>query len=152
MRFVLFAVLALASFGASADTAVVPPMDVPAITAQQKVIQSEIIAERGRYKDLPANTRMELLSRQAAMMSLLQGKSSAAELTADERTKVFNTLEWMEAAINQESDDERLVCRREKPLGSTRTTRICRTVAQEREAKERARQELENVNGIQNRR
>ena len=152
MRFVLCAALALASFGACADSAVVPPMDVAAIMAQQKEIQADIISERGRYKDLPADTRMELLSRQAAMLSLLQGKSSATELSADERTKVFNTLEWMETAINQESDDDRLVCRREKPLGSTRTTRICRTVAQEREAKERARQELENVNGIQNRR
>lgn len=152
MRFVLFAALALASFGACADSAVIPNMDVVAITAQQKQIQSDIIAGQGRYKDLSATTRTELLSRQATMLKLLEGKSSAAELTADQRSEVFNTLEWMETAINQSGDDERLICRREKPLGSTRTTRICRTVAQEREAKERARLELESVNSIQNRR
>lgn len=149
MRFVLFAALALSSFAAWADGAERKPLEIAAITSQQKQIQDDILAERGRYKDLPAATRVELLSRQAAMMRLLEGKTSASQLSADEQVQVFNTLEWMEVTINKEGEDERLICRREKTLGSTRTTRICRTAAQEREAKERARDELDGMRQVQ---
>ncbi|MGO4221686.1 hypothetical protein AB4Y64_07490 [Lysobacter sp. TAF61] len=149
MRFVLFAALALASFTAAADGNAAPKsLDIVAITTQQKQIQQDIIAQRGPYKDLPDTTRVELLSRQATMMRMLDGKASESELSQDQRAEVFNTLEWMEVAINRESDDERLICRREKPLGSTRTERICRTAAQEREAKDRAREDFENLNNF----
>ncbi|HEY0504491.1 MAG TPA: hypothetical protein VGD42_13490 [Lysobacter sp.] len=150
MRFVLFVALAFSSFGAMADdSSERTPLDIPAITTQQKQIQADILAERGPYKALPASKRMELLSRQASMMRVLEGKTSASQLTEDERVEVFNTLEWMEVAINQESDDERMICRREKALGSTRTTRVCRTAAQEREAKERAREQMEGMRGVE---
>ena len=145
MRFVLFAALALASFTVAADrSAPLKPLDLTAIMTQQKQIQEDIIAQRGPYKELPDTKRVGLLSRQASMMRLIDGKTSMTELSPDQQVEVFNTLEWMEVAINQDSDDERMVCRREKALGSTRTTRICRTAAQEREAKERAREEFEN--------
>jgi hypothetical protein len=145
MRFVLFAALALASFTVAADgSAPLKSLDITAIMTQQKQIQEDIIAQRGPYKELPDTKRVELLSRQASMMRLIDGKTSMTELSPDQQVEVFNTLEWMEVAINQDSDDERMVCRREKALGSTRTTRICRTAAQEREAKERAREEFEN--------
>ena len=53
----------------------------------------------------------------------------------------FNTLEWIEAAIN-DSDDDRLVCRRERRIGSNRMTRVCKTVAQIEFERERARSQL----------
>jgi hypothetical protein len=143
MRLVFFAVLAMASFGASADNAGVgKPLEIAAVTTQQAQIRDDVLAKRGRYKDMPASTRDELLSRQARLMKLLEGKKTADDLTLDQQTEAFNALEWIEAAINH-AEDERMVCRREKQLGSTRTTRVCRTVAQEREARERARESLE---------
>ena len=105
-------------------------------------IRDDVMTQKGRYKDMSPDKRVELLSKQAALLTMLEGKKTAADLTAEQQMQAFNTLEWIEAAINN-ADDERMVCRREKPLGSTRTTRVCRTAAQEREAQERAREEME---------
>ena len=149
MRALFFAVLCMASFSvAAADTNPRQPLQVGAVVAQQMQIRDDVMAQKGRYKDMSSDTRVELLSKQAALLTMLEGKRSAADLTAEQKMQAFNTLEWIEAAINN-ADDERLVCRREKPLGSTRTTRVCRTVAQEREAQERAREEM-GINRVQN--
>ncbi len=42
-------------------------------------------------------------------------------------------LATVEKATETEKEDERLICRREKPIGSNRATRVCRTQAQIRE-------------------
>ena len=145
MRALFFAVLCMASFSvATAGASSRQPLQIGAVVAQQMQIR----AQKGRYKDMSSDTRVELLSKQAALLTMLEGKKTAADLTAEQQMQAFNTLEWIEGAINN-SDDERLVCRREKPLGSTRTTRVCRTVAQEREAQERAREEM-GLNRVQN--
>ena len=151
MRALFFAVLCMASFSlAAADTMARQPLQVGAVVAQQMQIRDDVMAQKGRYKDMSADKRVELLSKQAALLTMLEGKKTAADLTAEQQMQAFNTLEWIEAAVNN-ADDERMVCRREKTLGSTRTTRVCRTVAQEREAKDRAREEME-INHYQNRR
>ncbi|KRA16822.1 MULTISPECIES: hypothetical protein [unclassified Lysobacter] len=127
-----------------------PPLAISAITAQQKQIHDDVIAQRGRYKDMPASTRSELLSKQAEVLAMIEGKNSSGDLSQEQQVQVFNRLEWIEAAINN-AEDERMVCKREKTIGSTRITRVCRTVAQEREAREAARDELDRAD-VQNRR
>lgn len=44
--------------------------------------------------------------------------------------EAFNTLEWIEGAING-AEGERVTCRREKIVGSNRAIRVCRTAAEE---------------------
>ena len=51
----------------------------------------------GRYKELSASQRNELLSKQARMLDTIEGKHSTAELNNEERVEVFNTLEYIEA-------------------------------------------------------
>lgn len=151
MRGLIFAAVLLASTAAAAsDVAPRPPLAISAITAQQKQIHDDVIAQRGRYKDMPASTRSELLSKQAEVLAMIEGKSSSSDLSQEQQVQVFNRLEWIEAAINN-AEDERMVCKREKTIGSTRITRVCRTVAQEREAREAARDELDRAD-VQNRR
>ena len=74
------------------------------------------------------------------------GKTTTDELSPFQQTEAFNTLEWIEAAINN-AEDERLVCHREKTLGSNRVTRVCRTVEEERIVKERAKEQLQRNHG-----
>ncbi|WP_157489601.1 hypothetical protein [Lysobacter sp. Root916] len=151
MRGLIFAAVLLASTAAAAsDVAPRPPLAISAITAQQKQIHDDVIAQRGRYKDMPASTRSELLSKQAEVLAMIEGKNSSGDLSQEQQVQVFNRLEWIEAAINN-AEDERMVCKREKTIGSTRITRVCRTVAQEREAREAARDELDRAD-VQNRR
>ncbi|MEG3792295.1 hypothetical protein V1318_19415 [Lysobacter sp. CCNWLW3] len=151
MRCLLLGLLLLTSAAAAAaEGAARPPLAISAITSQQKQIREDVIAQRGRYKDMPAATRVDLLSKQAEVLAMVEGKTSSSDLSEHEQVEVFNRLEWIEAAINN-AEDERMVCRREKALGSTRLTRVCRTVAQERAAREAARDELDHGD-IQNRR
>ena len=114
---------------------------VSAITSQQAEIRSGVQAGNGRYRDMPATIRNELLKRQDQVLTALEGKVSSAELDEEDRLLVFNNLEWIEAAINREEGDE-MVCKREKKLGSNRAERICKTARQIEEEKEYARMNM----------
>jgi hypothetical protein len=143
MRSLFFTCLCVASFAAvaaGADTR--KPLEVATVVSQQKQIRDDLMIRKGRYKDMPDSTRVELLSKQAELLTMLEGKRTAADLSEEQQMQAFNTLEWIEAAINN-ADDERVICRREKVLGSTRTTRVCRTAEYERRAREKARESME---------
>ncbi|MEO6263605.1 MAG: hypothetical protein ABIO58_01310 [Luteimonas sp.] len=119
---------------ASADN---KPLQVSEVLAQQQSIRAEVQAGKGRYKAMPSSKREELLARQTKLMQLLDGKQTSSDLTEAQRVEAFNTLEWIEAAINR-AEDERTICEREQPTGSHRTVTRCRTVAQIREEREAA--------------
>jgi hypothetical protein len=140
--FLLSVLLVVISAGATAHAADRKPLSIAAITEQQVQIREGVIAGTGRYKDMPSSKRVDLLSKQAGLMEMLAGKTSTDDLTEPQRVEAFNTLEWIEAAING-VDDERMVCHREKVLGSTRMTRVCRTVAEDRRLREEARDRME---------
>lgn len=114
------------------------PLAIVAITTQQEQIRDDVLAGRGRYKDMPQATRDELLQRQSELLRMLEGKVSADDLTETQRMQAFNTLEWIEAAINR-TEDERMICRREKTVGSNMPKRVCKTAAQIRDEEEAAR-------------
>ena len=137
---VLFVVIAA---GATAQAADRKPLAIAAITAQQAEIRDGVIAGTGRYKSIPSSKRVELLSKQASLMEMLAGKTSTDDLNERQRIEAFNTLEWIEAAIN-DTDDERMICHREKVLGSTRLTRVCRTVEEDRRYREEGHERMEN--------
>lgn len=118
-----------------------PPLQIGKVVSQQEQIRADVMAKNGRYASMPEAKREELLSRQSQLLRMLDGKKTADDLTADQRMRAFNTLEWIEAAINNE-DDDRMVCTRERTIGSNRVTRVCRTEAQMREQRERAREEI----------
>ena len=70
-------------------------------------------------------------------------QQSTDELSEQQKTEVFNTLEWIEAVANN-SADERMVCERRPVLGSTRKERVCKTAAQWREEREAARSTMDS--------
>jgi len=113
------------------------------IRSQQAEIRAAVIAKTGAYRDLPESTRVELLTRQTRVLSAIDGKQVADELTQEQRTGVFNDLEWIEAAINR-AEDERMVCEYTRTIGSTRKQRVCRTAEQMRAQREAARDRMES--------
>lgn len=119
-----------------------PPLPILAIVEQQKQIRADDIARRGRYGQLPLATRAELMNKQVEVLSLVEDKASTADLSRREQVEVFNRLEWIEATVN-DTEDERMICRIERTLGSNRMVRTCRTVADERKDKERAGRSLD---------
>lgn len=138
--FVLAVALAVPAFAAAATQD--GGLKFDDIRAQQAEIRAGVMARSGPYKDMSSSTRTQLLNRQTEMLSIIEGKAGPSELNEDQRTRVFNSLEWIEATINQ-AEDERLICERRATIGSNRKERVCRTAAQIREDRERAREEFD---------
>ena len=108
--------------------------DAKAILEQQAGIRTEAMNKKGRYKDMDESKRQELFAHQDKVNRMLDGVASTTELPETDQIVVFNSLEAIEAIINQ-AEEERLVCSRVKPAGSNLPTTVCKTVAQLREEK-----------------
>ena len=52
-----------------------------------------------------------------------------------DKTKAFNSLEWIKAAITQ-AENEQVICERKRSVGSNRVQRVCATVAERRKQRE----------------
>ena len=139
----LLVVLIMSLFSTLAVAGETKPFQVDEVLAQQQQIRTDVVAGKGRYANMPNQKRSELMAKQDELTILLEGKQSSSELSHDQYLEAFNTLEWIEATVNN-LQSERLVCTREKTLGSNRTTRICRTEAQLEAQREYARQQMES--------
>lgn len=119
------------------------PADLNELRTEQARIRAGVEAHNsGAYKELSANDRAELLQKQNAMLALLQGKETAAELTAEQQTEVSATLAWIDQKL-QAANDERMVCERRVVLGSNRKERVCMTAANMRAQREAARDQMD---------
>jgi hypothetical protein len=108
--------------------------DAKTILDQQAGIRTEAMNKKGRYKDMAETKRQELFAHQDKVNRMLEGVGSTTDLPEKDQITVFNSLEAIEAIINQ-AEDERMVCTRVKPVGSNRPQTVCKTVAQLREEK-----------------
>jgi hypothetical protein len=137
-------VLSLTLFAPAAFAATDPNlMEFEAIRAQQAEIRAGVESRTGIYKDLSSSDREQLLDKQRFVLATIDGKQSASDLNPQQKDSVFNSLEQIEAIINR-AEDDRLVCQQVKQTGSNRKTRVCRTVAQMREDRERAERDMQN--------
>lgn len=116
-------------------------LDLGKVIQQQKQIRSDLMASK-EYRGLSEAQRTELLSRQDSVLRMFEGKQSADELTQDQKMQAFNDLEWIEATLNG-AEKDRLICKRERAIGTNRLTRVCRTPEQIERERERARQEMD---------
>ncbi|MGO4221687.1 hypothetical protein AB4Y64_07495 [Lysobacter sp. TAF61] len=112
------------------------------IRAQQQQIRYGVENKDGPYRDLSATERDELLSKQAKLLHLIEGKRSTSDLNEEQKTEVFNTLEWIEGAVNK-AENERMVCERRAVLGSTRKERVCKTAAEWNQERDAARNQMD---------
>jgi hypothetical protein len=119
------------------------------IVSQQQEIREEIQARAGRYKDMPGVKRESILKDQDRLFALLAGKHSIDELDAGQRVDAFNVLQSINAAINNK-EDERVICEARKPIGSNRTERVCRSLAQIKADRDTARKGMQGNQGICN--
>ncbi|MGY0633577.1 hypothetical protein [Luteimonas sp. A478] len=112
--------------------------DAQAIVAQQREIQAEAAAGRGRYKEMNPTVMGELRGHQTLVLQLLEDKESSTELPREQQMELFNSLEAISAIINK-AEDDRMICRRERTVGSRMATNVCRTVGERRAEQQEAR-------------
>ena len=119
---------------------------VATVLTEQAQLRAELEAGTGRAARISAAKRADLLARQKELLDMLAGKTTAKELSDAQRTFAHDTLALIDAAV-VDDDEDRLVCRREKTIGSNMVTRKCRTVAQIRADQERARETMVSGSG-----
>lgn len=117
-------------------------LELQPVRDQQAEIRAGVMAKTGPYAKLSDDKRNELLGKQTRLLAIIDGKQNATELNPRDRTEAFNILEWIEGTVNN-SGDERVVCERTRKTGSNRLVRTCRTEREWREARERARRQME---------
>lgn len=117
------------------------PLRVGQVVAEQSQLRVELETGSKRTANLSASKRVDLLARQQELLDMLDGKKSSSELSPEQQMFAHSTLDWIQAVVEHD-DDERMVCRREKPIGSNMITRVCRTLGQMRIDQERARQSI----------
>lgn len=145
MRIVNFAAAAVLGLVLVASTAgAAQPMQADAIRSQQAQIKAGVDARSGAFKDLPAATRAQLLSDQAVVLGLIEGRTSTDELDAEQKGQLVAALESIDAIVTK-ANDERQVCELRKTLGSNHKERVCRTAKQIREEREAARAQLDRA-------
>jgi hypothetical protein len=117
------------------------PVNIDAIRAEQAEIRKALTSKNGPYEAMPEEARSAVLARQAALLRMLEGRSTTAELSEDEKVEAINAVAWIEAKLI-DAKDNRVVCEMRKTLGTNRKERLCMTVRQQREQREAAREQL----------
>lgn len=130
--------LACAVAFASADP---QQLTIRDIVTQQTQLRAQVVAGKGAFKDMEKRDRAALIERQDRVLAMLGGAQTLDEMPPDQRTEVFNDLEWIKAAISK-AEDERMVCEYTRSVGSNRMTSICMTAKQQRENRNGAQESL----------
>jgi hypothetical protein len=113
------------------------------IVEQQKEIKADL--DDGGIDGLTPRQNGLVRKAQAEVFALVEGKSRLAELSIDEKVRLDNALERINAQVvnTREASDKRDVCWRERVSGTTVKKTRCGTEAEMREAREGARDFME---------
>lgn len=117
-------------------------LDLNASFAQQKEKISRELADGETYAEISSQdllTVKESLNRIAGKLDLAGG---VEHLNAQQKADVFNDQELVNNILTKASAESRLVCTREKKVGSHRTTTQCDTVARRRRVAEESQKAM----------
>lgn len=144
--------LLLAAGAALAESADAPPRETlrvatPAEFAASRRLIETAVAESAQYRDMQEQDRRDLAKALDRMEATLGRIRSVEELDKPARTQLYNDQELINNVLTQVRDDSRMICKREKKVGSHRVTNICITAGERR----RRRQRVEDANDVMHR-
>ena len=138
--------LLLLSVLATASPVVLASSTQAEVDARQPFAQQHERIERdlagGKvYSELSAADRSQV--RQALdRMSQALGDGDIQSMSQERRVAVFNDQELVNGLLTRAREDSRLVCRREKTVGSNLPVSVCHTVAERRRQSDDSRDHL----------
>lgn len=144
-RVLLFAVIAMLSVTpALASSKKAKPLEEgkPYIEQRDQIMSD--LREGKVYSEISAENRRRVIAALGRIDALL-GEDGQAKLAEQDRLAMFNDQEEVNSLLTEAREDSRLICRRERPVGSNRPQNICITVAMRREMHENARESLRNI-------
>jgi hypothetical protein len=111
------------------------------ILTQQTQLRAQVVAGKGAFKDMSKAERAALVERQDRVLQMLGGQQTLEDMAPDQRTVVFNDLEWIKAAVTK-AEDDRMVCEYTRTVGSNRMQSVCMTAKQQRENRDGSQDSL----------
>lgn len=103
------------------------------------------LADGETYAELSTQDREKVISTLSRMERMLGDHESAQALHPDDRVALINEQETVNNILTQAHRDSRMVCTRERPVGTRMPTNVCRTVAERRRLRENSRRDLEGA-------
>jgi len=88
------------------------------------------------FREMTASDRGEVRAILQRMDETLSGVESVDALAPAAKIALFNDQERLRVLLGQAEEDSRLICRREKVVGSNMAKSVCLTVAERRRARE----------------
>lgn len=128
----------LAPMGAAFAADSTPQPTLQQIVAQQTALRSQVVGGKGAFRHMDRRSRDALADRQQRVLDTLGSVHSIDELGAEQKTDVFNDLEWIKATITQ-SESDRKICEYTQTVGSHRRESVCTTAREERQHREDAK-------------
>lgn len=115
---------------------------------EQKKKIEEALADGETYSEIKARDREQVSTALQRIATALTSAGTVEALDDKEKADVFNDQELVNNILTQAGEDSRLVCRREKRVGSHRVTTQCTTVGQRRREAEESQKALRDNQGI----
>ena len=130
-------------FAVAAPNAAKPLEEGKPYAEQRQRILSDL--EKGElYSEIGTEKRRQVVDALGRIDQRL-GDGGMAALPDQERIAIFNDQELVNNLLTEAREDSRLVCRRERPIGSNRPQNYCMTVAQRRQARENGVDMMRNM-------
>lgn len=144
---ILLAAFAVASADATISASSGKTVDKPVVDMsspfeeQKKSIEADL-ADGETYSEISGKDRDLVKTALQRISNALASSGSVDALADGKKAEVFNDQELVNNILTNAGEDSRLVCTREKKVGSHRTTTRCETVAQRRRAAEESQKAM----------
>ena len=142
-RKLLLAVLLMVPGVVVAKSAEVPFRAGGSFQAQQQKVRADL--QGGEvYSEISAGDRQRVVTALDRMSGLI-GEGSAESLSPESKAQVSSDQELVNTVLTKARQDSRLICRREKSIGSQMTSSQCFTVAQRDRMKRDSQDRLQST-------
>lgn len=146
---ILLAALLFAGPAFADDRATVDVAGAATFSEQRTEILADL-ADGETYAEITLEDREKVVSTLSRMQRMLGSHESAQALHPDVRVALMNEQETINNILGQAHRDSRMVCTRERPVGTRMPTNVCRTVAERRRLREDSRRNLDGAGRSRN--
>ncbi len=115
----------------------------------EQIREVELALVSDKYSEVSVADKSAVQASLNQIRTQMGGHERVEQLPPQVQVAIFNEQEKINTILTRGHADSRLVCRRERTVGSNMTTNNCMTVAQRRQAQDAARRNMHDANRSQ---
>ncbi len=115
----------------------------------EQIREVELAMSSDEYSELTLQDKSTVKASLSQIQSEIGDHERVDQLPPQKQVAIFNEQEKVNTILTRSHADSRVVCRREKTVGSNFPNNVCMTVAQRRDALEAARKNMRDANRSQ---